>query len=513
MDDLKYYLSIFLRRLPYFLVVATVVSAVSVAVAVSLPPAYESQMRLTVESPQIPDDLAASTVRTPALEQLQIIEQRLLTRANLLDMARRLQVLPDLDKMNPDEIVQAMRARTSIRTTSGRNAATLMTVTFEAPEARKAAAVLNEYLTIIQEADTEFRRGRAGDTLEFFTREVARLGDELGAQSARIIAFKQKNSDALPESLDFRLSKQADLRERLLLAERDIDRLRNQRDRLLQLYETTGQTELAPEAIEPSPAKLKLRQLESELNEALLVFSEQNPRVKLLRERITLLKSEIAAEETAPEPAGEERPENSAPNLIDIQMAEIDSEIQLLQEQRTALRVEIDALNETIERTPEVSIVLEELERAYAIIANQYSATEDRLSKAQTGDLIESRSRGQRVAVIEQPNIPSNPTKPNRMLIAGGGSMLGVIAGLGLVLLLELLNTSVRRPEDLVVRFGISPLTTVPYIRTRQQLFVQRGFKLMVILTILLGIPALIYAVHIYYLPIDLVAEKLMNRL
>jgi hypothetical protein len=35
----------------------------------------------------------------------------------------------------------------------------------------------------------------------------------------------------------------------------------------------------------------------------------------------------------------------------------------------------------------------------------------------------------------------------------------------------------------------------------------------MVILTILLGIPALIYAVHIYYLPIDLVAEKVMNRL
>ena len=112
MDELKFYFSIFLRRLPWFVVLATVITAVAVSVAISLPPAYVSQMRLVVESPQIPDEMAASTVRTPALEQLQIIEQRLLTRANLLDISRRLDVLPDLDQMSPDDIVRAMRART-----------------------------------------------------------------------------------------------------------------------------------------------------------------------------------------------------------------------------------------------------------------------------------------------------------------------------------------------------------------------------------------------------------------
>ena len=110
MDDLKFYLTIFLRRLPWFLIVSTIITAVAVVVAISLPPAYVSQMRLVMEAPQIPDDLAASTVRTPALEQLQIIEQRLMTRANLLDIARRFEVLPNIAQMNPDEIVLAMRA-------------------------------------------------------------------------------------------------------------------------------------------------------------------------------------------------------------------------------------------------------------------------------------------------------------------------------------------------------------------------------------------------------------------
>ena len=512
MDDLKFYFAIFLRRLPYFLIVAMIISATSVAVAVSLPPAYVSEMRLVVESPQIPTELAASTVRTPALEHMQIVEQRLLTRANLLNIARQQNVLSNIDEMAPDDIVRGMRARTTVASNSGRNAATWMTVSFEAPEARIAAAVLNEYLTIIQEADAQFRRGRAGETLEFFAQETERLGQELTAQSARILAFKQQNSDALPDSLNFRLSKREEVQNALAATEREITRLKNQRARFLELYETTGQVAQLSETV-LSPTEQQLRQLEFELSEALLVFSEENPKVKLLRSRIGLLKDEIAAETSVTSTIGNPTDESQEPSALDVQITEIDNELALLNEQRSALEAELATLTDTIERTPEVSIALEELERNYALLRGQYGTAEGRLSSAQTGDLIESRSRGQRIAVIEQPSVPNSPTKPNRMLIAGGGTALGVLAGLALVMLLELSNSSIRRPEDLVTRFGVTPLTTVPYIRTGQQVFVQRGIKLIIILAIVVGTPALIYAVHIYYLPIDLVAEKVMNRL
>lgn len=515
MDEFRFYLSVFLRRLPWFLIVATVISGLAAAMAMTLPPAYVSQMRLVVESPQIPEELAQSTVRTPALEQLQIIEQRLLTRANLLDIARRLEVLPDLDQMNPDEIVSAMRARTAIRTTSGRNAATLTRVSFEAPNPAKAAGVLNEYLTLIQEADAEFRRGRAGETLDFFAQEVARLGNELDSKSAEILVFKQENSGALPDTLDFRLSQRSAFQERLLLVDRDITRLRNQRDRLMQLYEVTG-TAGAPAGAPQSAAEAQLQQLESELSAALAVFSEENFKVKLLRSQIENLEAQIAAEQglrAAAADEGEATEAGAEPSLLEIQLAEIDGEIEILIEQRLVLQAEIDRLEASIGRTPEVSIALDELERAYQITETQYNAAEERLARAQTGDLIESRSRGQRISVIEQPNVPSEPTKPNRVRIAAAGGVLGIAAGLALVLLLELLNGAVRRPEDLEARFGISPFVTIPYIRTRKQVFWQRSVKILFALSILVGIPAIIYAVHIYYLPIDLLADRVMNRL
>ena len=76
MSDLKYYFSIFLRRLHYFLVVSVVISAVAGIAAFTLPPAYESQTRLLLEGPQIPAELASSTVMVGLIEQIEIIEQR-----------------------------------------------------------------------------------------------------------------------------------------------------------------------------------------------------------------------------------------------------------------------------------------------------------------------------------------------------------------------------------------------------------------------------------------------------
>ena len=173
MDNARYYFSVFRRRLPWFLIVATIISAVSLTVAYTLPPAYESRMVLLVETPQIPEELASSTVRTPAFEQLQIVQQQLLIRSNMLDIARKLDVFPDVRSMSPDAIVEAMRARTTIRTTGrGAQEAPFMTVSFEAPKARTTAEVLNEYLVLIQRQDTEFRKGRSGETLDFFQQEV-----------------------------------------------------------------------------------------------------------------------------------------------------------------------------------------------------------------------------------------------------------------------------------------------------------------------------------------------------
>ena len=105
-----------MRRLPYLLVILAFVSAIGLTVAFILPPSYQSTARMLVEPAQIPGDLAQSTVPVNAVEQIQIIQQRLMTRANLLDLAERFEVYAGVDGMSADDVVADMRARTTFDT-------------------------------------------------------------------------------------------------------------------------------------------------------------------------------------------------------------------------------------------------------------------------------------------------------------------------------------------------------------------------------------------------------------
>jgi uncharacterized protein involved in exopolysaccharide biosynthesis len=280
--DFRFYLALFRRRLHWFLIVAVLVAAGGIVLARLLPTVYEASAKLVVESEQIPDAMAASTVEVQATEQLQIIQQRILTRDTLVEMANRLQIYAPVagqtaQPLDADEIVEDLRSRISIVTTGGTQArgpvqATLVDVSFEAPTAAMAAAVTNEVVTLILRADVEMRTGSARDTLDFFEQEVARLDTELAERGAAILAFKEANQAALPDSIEFRRGQQAAAQERLLEIQRAEDELRDRRDRLVRVHEATGGTADTTPVQQQTPEQRQLNDLRNQMTALLAVI-------------------------------------------------------------------------------------------------------------------------------------------------------------------------------------------------------------------------------------------------
>ena len=101
-SPIQFYITVLLRRIHWVLFIALLFTAVSVTVARNLPAIYVSQAFLLVEPPQIPTNLAASTVQSNAQQDLQIIHQRLMTRVNRIDRARTENGFPDIAEMTPD---------------------------------------------------------------------------------------------------------------------------------------------------------------------------------------------------------------------------------------------------------------------------------------------------------------------------------------------------------------------------------------------------------------------------
>lgn len=511
--DLKFYLSLFLRRLPYFLIMVALGSAIGLTLASVLPPVYVAQSRLVVESEQIPGNLAASTVQTGATEQLQIIQQRILSRARLLDMANELRIYAGdagTRQRSADDIVADLRERIRVDTTGGATGrgpaqATIVTVSFSAPSADLAATVTNQVVTDILEEDVSMRTGVSGQTLQFFEQEVARLDQELAQAGEAILRFKEANQDALPDSLDFRRSQQAAEQARLIQFDRDVANLRERRERLVALYETTGRVESA--SANQTPEQRQLAALNDQMQALLAVLSPQNPRVRVLETQIAALERTVAAQTGAVADT-----QGEAVTAYDLQLADLDAQIESIAAQKAQSEALMADLQRTIEATPGNAIALGTLERDYANIRTQYDQAVANKARAETGDLIEALSKGQRISVIEPATAPRSPTSPNRPFIAAAGVGGGMAAGLALVVLLEFLNAAIRRPADLTAKLGIAPFATLPYMRTRAEIHRRRAIILGAILTVLVGIPLLLWAVNAYVTPLDLLLEQLLRR-
>lgn len=504
--DLRFLWSLLVSRLPVMLALVIICTAFGAVTALRLPSTYSTSARLLVEAPQIVEGRQSVT---PAGEMLQVIEQQLLTRANLIDVANKFGVFAGESPMTPDEVVAKMRERTRITRSAGRDQATLMVVSYTAPRAQVAADVVNEYVTLILSANSRERIGRAETALGFYEQEVARLGADLDQQSARIVEFKNTNAGALPDDLQYRQNRQSLLQERLGRLDSDKAALVKQRADVVRLYETTGNIQSS--AIPQTPEQQELGRLQSELRQVLGVYAEGSPRVKALRARIATAEKAVQDAVGVTPEGGEAIP--AGPPVLEVALSEIDSRLQALDTEMANTNTELAAIETSLAATSANAIALAALERDHANIQTRYNAAVASLNEARTSERIETAQQGQRITVIESANVPNQPSGPNRPMIAAIGAGLGLGLAAAFFVLMELLNRSLRHPAELRQRFGITPIAVIPYIDGKTERRQRRLVRLGAIVAVVVLIPLGLWVLHVNYMPLDMLTQKVMNRL
>jgi hypothetical protein len=75
------------------------------------------------------------------------------------------------------------------------------------------------------------------------------------------------------------------------------------------------------------------------------------------------------------------------------------------------------------------------------------------------------------------------------------------------------MNKAVRRPRDITRRLGITTIATIPYVRTPIELVARRAAFVALFALVVVGLPAALFAIHTYYLPLDLLVDIVINRL
>jgi uncharacterized protein involved in exopolysaccharide biosynthesis len=196
-----YYLGLLKRRFPYFLIPFVLVLLAGGAVTYLWPATYFSEGKILVQSQQIPTELVRPTVTSAAQERIQVIEQRTMTRDNLLAIVDKFKLFPERRAlMSPTQLVELMKKSIKIepvvqplafaRGNLTQNPTVIFTVGFEYSDPQTASRVANELVTRILNEDLRDRTSRATDTTKFLAREVQRLQAESSLIEARIAQAK-----------------------------------------------------------------------------------------------------------------------------------------------------------------------------------------------------------------------------------------------------------------------------------------------------------------------------------
>jgi polysaccharide chain length determinant protein (PEP-CTERM system associated) len=485
---------------------------VSVAIALALPPVYASSAKILVESQVIPEALARSTVADSAAERIQIIQQQLMTRQNLLEIAEQNRVFAGRSNMSPSDIVAMMTRATTIRGIASADrrdrAVTGMEIIFRADRAGIAAQVANDMVSRVLTQNAETRSDRASSTLAFFNQEVRRLELEVTARAAEIERFKSTSQNSLPETLTFRQSELSGLRDRQFS-------IAAQRASLEEQIRLVKQTLLlgAPSVAQLSPQERELAELRNQLVAQRATLNDTHPLIRQLRAQIAALEISLTTMTTdAVDGDGEGvDPGSRRVAEMEAQLVALERQLAILDDQEATITQRMAALEESIARTPTVQIQLQALERAYETLQQQLREATEKRSQAELGERLEASQQAERFQVIEQAVASDRPISPNRPMIMAAGVVGSGGLGVALMLFFEFLRRPLRTPLDVERRLDFRPIAAIPYIRSEREIARGRLWRRTAAVAALVGPSAAMIAVHLFVMPLPDLATRLVD--
>jgi uncharacterized protein involved in exopolysaccharide biosynthesis len=203
---LRHYFELAKRRAFYFAIPFVLLFAVGVVVVAIQRPIYLAEGKILVETQEIPADLVRPTVTDTANQRIQVIQQRIMTRDNLLAIVNKFGLFASQKQwMSGTQLLDLMRERTELKLvdltlpTVQSNLTIAFTLSFEYENPDLAMRVANEFLTLILNEDARTRVTRASETTKFLEQEVRRLQGVVNATQGQIAEVKARPRDPVQE--------------------------------------------------------------------------------------------------------------------------------------------------------------------------------------------------------------------------------------------------------------------------------------------------------------------------
>jgi len=538
---LKDYIAIFQRRKMLLFVTIFIVFSACAAVAYVLPSVYRSTATILIEQQEIPQELVRSTVTSFADQRIQVISQRVMTRSNLLEIINKFGLYEKDQKTMPVEVlITKMRKDISMNMVSadvidprsGRatRATIAFTVSFTSKSPSLAQKVTNELTSLYLNENLKTRTRQAVEASNFITDEAEIISKQMAELEQKLAKFKERNSGKLPEL--FQMNQQ--LMDRTDRELTDVERqLRTLKER--KIYLESELVQLNPNAILYSEngerilgSADRLKVLQSKYISMSAVYGSELPDLKKMNKEIEALKKEVGEVDPVSEleaqldlywsqfistsqkysrehpdvirlenqisktkqalnvarlapvknTQNDSIPDNPAYIQLQAQLEAVNAEKRAFEGKTIQLKLKLAMYEDRLTQTPQVEREFRALTRDYENASIKYKELKAKQTQAQLSESLETERKGERFTLIEPPEYPEAAIKPNRRAIVLLGFIFAIGSGIGIAVLRESMDDTVRGAKGIFEITDIEPIASISYIKVDKSVGKKHNLKL-----------------------------------
>jgi polysaccharide chain length determinant protein (PEP-CTERM system associated) len=464
------YITILRRR--WILIACFSVAGLGLGVAATqmLPKKFKSETVVLVEEPAV--KIVTPVVDSDTNQRLATMQQQILSRSRLEPIIRKLSLYgDDLNRVSMDDLVLGLRKNievTPVQPMARTNAPGLpgftISVTFADPA--MAQKICSTITSMFLDENSVVRQQQSQETTEFLRSQLAAAEADMNAQDAALAAFQKNHLGELPDDRAMNLNVLNGLAAQLDAVTQALGRA--QQDKTFaesSLAEQVATWKASQEGHNPETQQQQIAAMEAQLAVLKSKYTDDHPDVARLKRDIAAAKklAEASGKTAAPvESQTGVQTEPAAMKTLRDQIHQLDQTIQDRTAQQEDLHRRIKLYQSRMESSPAVEQEAKSLTRGQKAAQESYDELKKQLEKAEMATRLETEQQGEQFKILEPANFPLKPFFPDVFKFSVGGLAGGIALSLGLTLLLEMRDTSVRSDKELEALIHLPVLVVVP---------------------------------------------------
>lgn len=472
-------MDIWRRRKVWFLVSAFLGPIIGYGVTLGLPTRYTSSTVVLVEQPKVPETVIKQVVGDPLGQRLATMQEQILSRTRLQPLIERFNLFAaeQKSKVPMEELVGRMRRNISVSPIKPGGASKQdapvagFTISFVAEEAKVAQQVCGEITSMFMEENLKIREQRAQGTTDFLSKNLEDAKQRLDEEDSKMADFKRKYVGQLP-------GQEQGNTNFLMMLNSQLDAVtslinRTQQDKSFAeslLAQQLAAFEASQAGSNPVTLEQQLAALEAQIVTLEGRYTADHPDVIKARADIAQLKKKIdeASKNPAANPSdGTQKTSLNEPPQIMSLRAQIHQHKQTLDEkthEQQRLQEQIKQYQSRLQLSPMIEEEYKKLTRDYGMVLAEYNELLGKKNNSVLATDLERRQQGEQFRVMDPPNLPEEPSYPNRTFFTAGGFGAGLGLGLLLMGVSEFRDKAIRNERDIEFFLELPTLALLPAV-------------------------------------------------